>query len=53
MRLANLRRELDDEIGKANKLGRCQDYLGIDLEDAKSMSICGLGLAFGCEMLLS
>ena len=50
--LANLRRELGDEIGKTNKLGLCQDYLGIDLGDAKSINNSGLGLAFGSEMLL-
>ena len=47
-----MRREPDDEIGEANKLGLCQEYLGIDLEDAKSTSIYGLGLAFDVEMLL-
>ena len=40
--LANLRRELNDYIGEVNKLGLCQEYLGIDLDDAKSMSICGV-----------
>ena len=45
--LANLRRELGDEIGKANKLGLCQDYLRIDLGDAKSINNCGLELACG------
>ena len=47
--LANLRRELGDEIGKANKLGLCQDYLVIDVGDAKSRNNCGLELAFGGE----
>ena len=46
--LAKLRREVGDEIKEANKLGLCQDYLGIDLGNAKSISICGLGLIFDC-----
>ena len=52
-RLAKLRREPDDEIGEANTLGLCQVYLGIDLEVAKSINICGQGLAFDGDVLLS
>ena len=37
--LANLRRELSDEIGEANKLGLCQYYLGLDLEGVKFKSM--------------
>ena len=36
-----LRREPDVEIGKANMLGLCREYLGSDLGDAKSKSIVG------------
>ena len=42
--LANLSRELDDEIGTKTNSGYAELRLGIDLGYAKSISICGLGI---------
>ena len=49
--LANLRRELDDEIGTKTNSDYAELRLGIDLGYAKSISICGLRMLVDCVLL--
>ena len=50
--LANLSRELDDEIGTKKLTQAMPSFVsGIDLGYAKSMSICGLGMLADCVLL--